>query len=95
MCFTPNKGQIADAKGNSHPEILYKGDGGGAEIYLRKTGMSYVTSNMGEVMREIDKEVELRKFDLNFSQQQVEELKRKLLQPVNICEARDNHRKVF
>ncbi|MCC6690734.1 MAG: hypothetical protein IT235_04305 [Bacteroidia bacterium] len=78
MLFTPNKGQIADMKGNLCPEILYKGDGGGADVYLRKTGMSYVTSNMSEVMSEINKEVELKKFDPNFSQQQVEELKRQL-----------------
>src|SRR5574337_1376171 len=78
MMFTPNKGQIADTKGNFRPDILYKGDGGGAEIYLRKTGVSYVTSNMGEVMHEINTEVELKKIDQNFSQQQVEELKRKL-----------------
>ncbi|MCC6691396.1 MAG: hypothetical protein IT235_07670, partial [Bacteroidia bacterium] len=78
VCFTPNKGQIADREGNLRPDILYKGDGGGADVYLRKTGMSYVTSNMGEVMQEIDKEIELRKFDQNLSQQQTEELKRKL-----------------
>ncbi|MCC6691201.1 MAG: SBBP repeat-containing protein [Bacteroidia bacterium] len=78
MMFTQNKGQIADTKGNLHPEILYKGDGGGADVYLRKTGVSYVTSNRSEVMHEIDKEVELRKFDPNFSQAQVEELKRQL-----------------
>ncbi|MCC6690042.1 MAG: hypothetical protein IT235_00790, partial [Bacteroidia bacterium] len=76
IMFTPNKGQVADMKGNLHPEILYKGTGAGADVYLRKTGMSFVTSNIGEVMREIDKEVELKKFDLNFSQQQTEELKR-------------------
>ncbi|MCC6691202.1 MAG: hypothetical protein IT235_06675 [Bacteroidia bacterium] len=78
MLFTPNKGQRADREGNLHPEILYKGDGGGADVYLRRTGVSYVTSNMGEVMHEINTEVELKKIDQNFSQQQVEELKRKL-----------------
>src|SRR5574337_1291984 len=78
MMFTQNKGQIADREGNLHPDILYKGAGGGADVYLRKTGMSYVTSNMGEVMSEIDKEIELKKFDPNFSQQQAEELKRRL-----------------
>ncbi|MCC6691082.1 MAG: hypothetical protein IT235_06070, partial [Bacteroidia bacterium] len=78
MLFTPNKGQIADMKGNLHPEILYKGDGGGADVYLRKTGISYVTSNMGEVMQEINKEVELKKIDPNFSQQHSEELKHQL-----------------
>ncbi|MCC6690914.1 MAG: hypothetical protein IT235_05220 [Bacteroidia bacterium] len=78
MCFTPNKGQIADTKGNPCPDILYKGDGGGADVYLRKTGMSYVTSNIGEVMHEIDKEVEIKKYDLSFSQAQAEELKRQL-----------------
>ncbi|MCC6691501.1 MAG: hypothetical protein IT235_08220, partial [Bacteroidia bacterium] len=78
MLFTPNKGQIADMKGNLRPDILYKGDGGGADVYLRKTGMSYVTSNIGEVMHEIEKEVEIKKYDLSFSQAQAEELKRQL-----------------
>ena len=52
MGFTPNKGQIIDISGNLRPDILYKGYGGGAGIYLRKTGISYVFNNAGELKRE-------------------------------------------
>ena len=58
ICFTPNKGQIADMDGKLCPDVLYKGDGGGADIYLRKTGLSYVYSNMGEVMYKVNEQVE-------------------------------------
>ena len=44
--FTENKGQVVDANENLRPDILYKGDGGGANIYLRKGGISYVMSRM-------------------------------------------------
>ncbi len=42
MMFTQNKGQIIDADGNLRPDILYKGTAGGTDVYLRKTGFSYV-----------------------------------------------------
>ncbi|MBI2270668.1 MAG: SBBP repeat-containing protein [Bacteroidetes bacterium] len=58
LCFTPNKGQIADMEGKLCPDVLYKGETAGADIYLRKTGISYVYSNMGEVMHNIDEQVE-------------------------------------
>jgi PKD repeat protein len=58
LCFTPNKGQIADMDGKPCQDVLYKGDGGGANIYLRKTGISYVYSNMGGVMHDAEEEVE-------------------------------------
>lgn len=58
LCFTPNKGQIADRNGKLCPDVLYKGDDGGTDIYLRKTGISYVHNNMGEVQHEIDEQVE-------------------------------------
>ena len=58
LCFTPNKGQIVDVDGNLRPDVLYKGQGAGADIYLRKTGVSYVYSNMGEVMHLVDEQVE-------------------------------------
>jgi len=40
--FIENRGQIVDMEGNLRPDILYVGDGGGAKIYLRKGGVSYV-----------------------------------------------------
>ena len=58
MHFTPNKGQIADASDKFCPDVLYKGDGGGADIYLRRMGISYVFNNMNEVMHEVDEQVE-------------------------------------
>ncbi|MBI2271758.1 MAG: SBBP repeat-containing protein [Bacteroidetes bacterium] len=58
LCFTPNKGQIADVNGKQCPDVLYKGDGGGADIYLRKTGISYVYTNMGLVIHEIEEQIE-------------------------------------
>ncbi|MBI2271833.1 MAG: PKD domain-containing protein [Bacteroidetes bacterium] len=58
MMFTENRGQVVDQKQHQRPDILFKGSGGGADVYLRKTGVSYVLSNMGEVMHEIDEEIE-------------------------------------
>ncbi|MBI2270999.1 MAG: SBBP repeat-containing protein [Bacteroidetes bacterium] len=58
IAFTPNKGQVANMNGKPALEVLYKGDSGGADIYLRKTGISYVYSNMGEVMHEVNEQVE-------------------------------------
>lgn len=56
--FVQNKGQIADTEGNLHPDILFKGAGGGMDIYLRKTGVSYVLNNMHEVAARIEEKLE-------------------------------------
>ncbi|MBI2269343.1 MAG: SBBP repeat-containing protein [Bacteroidetes bacterium] len=56
--FTPNKGQIADMNGKFRPDILYKANGGGSNIYLRETGLSYVFTNMGEVMHDAEEQAE-------------------------------------
>jgi len=53
LCFTPNKGQIVDSKGSLRPDVLYKGGGGGADIYLRKSGISYVYNNAGLIMEQV------------------------------------------
>lgn len=58
LCFTLNKGQIADMNRRLCPDILYKGETSGADIYLCKTGISYVYSNTNNVMRRIDEQVE-------------------------------------
>jgi PKD repeat protein len=58
MQFTENKGQIADMNQRLRPEILYKGNGGGTTVYLRKTGVSYVLSNNTEAMHEVQEEIE-------------------------------------
>ncbi len=58
MVFTPNKGQITDMEGNWRPDILYKGRTQEAAIYLRRTGISYVQTNISEVMFKIDGQLE-------------------------------------
>lgn len=58
LMFTQNKGQIVDMAKHLRPDVLFKGEGGGADIYLRKTGVSYVLSNMTEVMHKIEEQVE-------------------------------------
>ncbi|MBL7892461.1 MAG: hypothetical protein JNL63_07505 [Bacteroidia bacterium] len=58
MCFTPNKGQLVDMEHNFRPDILYKASERGADVYLRKTGISYVMTNTGEVLHEVHEEME-------------------------------------
>ncbi len=58
MQFTENKGQIIDTDGKLRPDILFRGEGGGTDVYLRKTGISYVVNNLKEVMHEVHEEVE-------------------------------------
>ncbi|MBI2270635.1 MAG: SBBP repeat-containing protein [Bacteroidetes bacterium] len=58
MNFTPNKGQIADMNGKFYPDVLYKGAGAGADVYLRKTGISYVYCNIGEVIHDVNEQIE-------------------------------------
>jgi len=58
IAFTQNKGQLIDMDGKSRPDILYKGDFAGADIFLRKTGISYVFNNMNVIVMETAKQVE-------------------------------------
>jgi hypothetical protein len=58
MVFAENKGQIVDMQQTLRPDVLFKGDGGGAEVYIRKTGISYVLNNMGEAMHEVNEDIE-------------------------------------
>lgn len=58
MQFTQNKGQVVDMRQQTRSDILFKGDGGGADVYLRKTGLSYVVSNLPDVMHEVNEQVE-------------------------------------
>ncbi|MBL7891219.1 MAG: SBBP repeat-containing protein, partial [Bacteroidia bacterium] len=57
MYFTENKGQIADMNGRPQPDILFRGGSPDADVYLRKTGISYVYSNMAEVIHAVDEQV--------------------------------------
>ncbi|MBL7892493.1 MAG: hypothetical protein JNL63_07680, partial [Bacteroidia bacterium] len=56
--FTQNNGQIIDVQKRLHPEILFKGDGGGANIYLRKNGVSFVLNNLGQIFSEANENEE-------------------------------------
>jgi hypothetical protein len=40
--FTENRGQIIDTKGERRPDILYTTGSGGVQVYLRRSGISYV-----------------------------------------------------
>lgn len=56
--FTPNIGQVTDFNRKFCSDVLYKSNSNGAEIYLRKTGISYVFNNVNEIQNKIDKELE-------------------------------------
>lgn len=82
ILFTPNNGQLVDQEQHLRPDILFKGSGGGMDIYLRKTGISYVLSNIGEVIHEIIEKVEEkeRAVSTQNDQSQTEQLKEQLMQ---------------
>ena len=42
IIFIPNKGQIIDTEGKLRPDILYKAELNGVDLYLTKKGMSFV-----------------------------------------------------
>ena len=42
IIFVPNKGQIVDTDGKLRPDILYKAELNGVDLYLTKKGMSFV-----------------------------------------------------
>lgn len=50
--FTPNKGQLIDVNGNLRPDILYKGDAGGMDVYIKQNGLSYVLHNINKLSRD-------------------------------------------
>ncbi|MBI2271001.1 MAG: PKD domain-containing protein [Bacteroidetes bacterium] len=84
MSFTLNKGQIADRNGKPCPEVLYKSETPGADIYLRKTGLSYVLSNMNQVMHEIEEQVEEKEKAGEITEQEEKELKEELMRKARI-----------
>lgn len=49
LMFTQNSGQIVDMENHLRPDVLFKGSASGTDIYLRKTGISYVMSNIGAI----------------------------------------------
>jgi len=84
LLFTPNKGQIADVDGNLRPDVLYKGSGVGADIYLRKTGISYVFTNLGEVMKQVKEQAEALEMAGKFREADENQKKQELLQKATI-----------
>jgi PKD repeat protein len=80
MKFTQNKGQVVDVSGQIRQDILYKGEGAGADVYLRKTGISYVYTNMGEVLHKINEEVEEAEKLKKTNEAGEEKLKEELIQ---------------
>jgi len=75
MMFTENKGQIVDMKQQARPDILFKGDGAGMDVYIRRTGVSYVANNLTEIIQKAD--AQLEKFRENKSQGNIDEQKTK------------------
>lgn len=83
--FTPNKGQIADRNGNPRADVLYKTEGDGADIYLRKTGISYVYSNMAEIRNDIHEKIEeIEHSKEGFGVKTEEQWEQELIQDQNI-----------
>jgi len=70
--FIANKGQIIDMEGNLRLDILYVGDGGGAKIYLREGGVSYVMSEVEglEEIKELEEEIEHEKDEIEKKKKQ-------------------------
>lgn len=80
MRFTQNKGQIADINGKLYPDILYKGESAGTDIYLRKTGISYVYSNLAELIHEVNEQAEKMEEEGTISGVSEQETKDRLMQ---------------
>lgn len=77
--FTQNKGQIMDMQQRLRPDILYKGSGGGADVYIRKTGISYVLNNINEVKHKAQLEAEEMLQNGIVKTEEAKKLKEKLL----------------
>jgi hypothetical protein len=80
MVFTLNKGQIVDMKGDLRPDVLFKGNTGDADVYLRKTGISYVRSNINKILHEIEEQVERTEKKRILSKEETDKLRTELLQ---------------
>jgi len=70
--FIENRGQVMDMEGNLRPDILFVGDGGGAKIYLRQKGVSYVMSEVEglEEIEELEEEIEHEKNEIEKKKKQ-------------------------
>jgi len=66
--FTENKGQIIDQSGRRRHDILFKGTGQGADVFLRKTGFSYLFTNRAEGMDKVNQGIlQMHRIDMDFS----------------------------
>jgi hypothetical protein len=84
MCFTPNKGQLVDMDNKPRPDIIFKGSDDKADVYLRKTGVSYVRSNVGEVIHEIEEQIETKERSGEVDKIAADKLKQELSQKTEI-----------
>jgi hypothetical protein len=82
MAFTENKGQVVDMDKNLRPDVLFQGAGGGTDVYLRKTGISYVLNNMGDEMHEVDEAAE--KFEKAMTKEQFNNYKLTLIKKMEV-----------
>lgn len=78
--FLENKGQMTDMNGKPCPEVLFKAGGGNGDIYIRNNGISYVQSNISEIMHQINEEVEKTEKGRSPSRFESELLKQRLIQ---------------
>lgn len=80
MEFAENRGQVKDAGRNQRPDILYCGVGGGANVYLRKGGFSYVMiyTEGAEKLAAQEKAMRQKGFDLSRILQSLDSMRSRL-----------------
>ena len=84
MLFTPNKGQVIDTDKKLRPDILFVGDGGQANVYIRKTGISYVMTNAGDLIGKVNSQLETEEKNRITLPQDKEKRKTELLQQLSM-----------
>jgi hypothetical protein len=75
MMFTENKGQITDMENHQQPDILFKGYDDLTDVYIRKTGISYILNNSSAVINEVTEQME--EFEKEHKLNPIDELKAK------------------
>ncbi len=58
ILFTENRGQLVDTRGQLRPDLLYKAESGGVELYLSATSLSYVFTSVDGDLGRFQSEVE-------------------------------------
>src|ERR1035438_5235035 len=79
LVFNENKGQILDQHDSQRPDILFKGRTGPADVYVRKTGVSYVICNERNLKNEARDAVEERVKKGSLSPNEMQSIKRDFL----------------